>query len=88
MAVPTPLLPDLDYHLQRHWPQPEAWTHTIPTTLATYQLLGPLNHPLYPREDDNVDSDDNKPLLRSKYNHDVLHSGEDRSAESMSPAGE
>ena len=68
--------------------QPEAWTHTIPTTLATYHLLGPLNHPLYPREDDNVDSDDNKPLLRSKYNHDVLHSGEDRSAESMSPAGE
>lgn len=38
--------------------QPEARTHTIPTTQATYQLLGPLNHPLHPREGDSVDSDE------------------------------
>ena len=37
--------------------QPEAWTHTILTTQATYQLLVPLNHPLHSREG-NVDSDD------------------------------
>ena len=64
------------------------WINLKPglTLFLQPNLLGPLNHPLHPRED-NVNSYDNKPLLRSRYYHDMLHSGEERSAEVMSPAG-